>query len=73
MNIRKNGARRERTLVMGTAIERGVLVQEYLDPGATWNGEQRCRLRDITKVEFGGAYERALAEVAEACARGARP
>ncbi len=53
-------------------IARGVLVLSYIDPGAVWDGEQRCRLRDITKVDFGGAYETALAEVAKARARVAR-
>jgi hypothetical protein len=32
-----------------------------INPDATWKAESRqCRLRDITRVDFGGAYEEAL-------------
>ena len=46
-------------------IEKRDLMLAYLTPGATWDGEQRCRLADITKVDFDGAYEEALALVAK--------
>jgi len=35
-----------------------------IDTTAAWYGETRYRLRDITRIEFGGRYEEALALVA---------
>ena len=38
-------------------VEKRDLVLAYITPGATWDGEHRCRLADITKVDFNGAYD----------------
>jgi hypothetical protein len=37
---------------------------DYITPNAEWDGQERYALRDLTKVEFGGSYEQALAQVA---------
>jgi hypothetical protein len=37
----------------------------WITPGAEWEADDRVfRLSDITRVQFGGAYERTLADVA---------
>jgi hypothetical protein len=36
---------------------------DYITPEATWDGQERYTLRTLTKVEFGGRYEEALASV----------
>jgi hypothetical protein len=36
-----------------------------IDPNAEWEGIHRYRIRDITRVDFGGGYEEALALVAK--------
>ena len=38
-----------------------------LDCDAEWTGPRRLRFRDITRVEFGGGYEEALAATAPKC------
>jgi len=48
------------------AIQANELVLAYITPGATWEGEHHCRLSDVTRIDFGGAYEESLALVAEA-------
>ncbi len=35
-----------------------------LGPGAEWSGARRLRLADITRIDFGGGYEQALAMTA---------
>jgi len=37
---------------------------DYLTPTAKWEGQERYALRSLTKIEFGGRYEDALASVA---------
>jgi hypothetical protein len=42
-------------------LNRATLTLLQIDPDATWGEEpRRHRLRDITRVDFGGAYEEAL-------------
>jgi hypothetical protein len=42
-------------------ISKSHLFLREIDPGAVWEGKAtKIRLRDITQVEFGGAYEEAL-------------
>ena len=43
---------------------------DFLTPSARWDGRESYAIRTITRVEFGGRYEEALALVAEQ--RGAR-
>jgi len=40
-----------------------------LDCNAEWTGPRRLRFRDITRVDFGGGYEEALAATAPKCPR----
>ena len=39
---------------------------EEIDTDASWNGHHRYRFSDVTRVDFGGGYEDALARVASA-------
>jgi hypothetical protein len=41
-------------------------VLDPIDPGAHWERPRRHRFADVTRVDFGNAYERALALVARA-------
>lgn len=35
-----------------------------MDPDATWSGPKRIRFEEVTRIEFNGGYETALAQVA---------
>jgi len=37
---------------------------DYITPAAEWDGQERYALRVLTKIDFGGRYEEALAAVA---------
>ncbi len=41
-----------------------ICVIDDLGPDAEWSGARRLRLADITRIEFGGGYEQALAMTA---------
>jgi len=41
-----------------------VVALKKIDPDARWGDTKRYRFRDLTKVDFGGGYEQALALVA---------
>jgi signal recognition particle subunit SEC65 len=49
------------------------LVLENLDHLATWTGHYSIMLKDITRVDFGGGYERALALTAPSRPRRRKP
>ena len=56
------------------AVERRRLTLELVSPRATWlTGPDRYRLRDITRIDVGSRYERALWAVAGPSYQGARP
>ncbi len=47
--------------VPGTVLSGTVLSIRYIDPGGEWDDdEDRYAMSDITRVDFGGAYEEAL-------------
>jgi hypothetical protein len=41
-----------------------ILVLDNLDPDAKWTGPWSFKLNEITRIDFGGGYERALAATA---------
>lgn len=45
------------------------VILEEISPAAKWEGTRRYNFKDITRVDFGGGYEEALALVAEHDAR----
>ncbi|HEY5450945.1 MAG TPA: hypothetical protein VIQ54_19460 [Polyangia bacterium] len=45
---------------------------DYITPAAEWDGQERYALRVLTKIDFGGRYEEALASVAGLAPRPAR-
>jgi hypothetical protein len=46
-------------------LKRETYQMRWITPGAEWEADDRVfRLSDITRVQFGGAYERTLADVA---------
>jgi hypothetical protein len=51
---------------IGTALEvtDKLLVLDNLNPDAEWTGPYRIKLGDITRIDFGGGYEKALAATA---------
>ena len=49
---------------IGSATDKTVTLNE-MDPHAKWNGTKRIKLEDITRIDFGGGYETALALVAK--------
>ena len=42
------------------------LLLDEIDPSANWEGETRYPIAEITRIDFGGRYEEALALVANA-------
>ena len=48
------------------SVTEKMVVIEDLDCNAEWSGLRRMRLADITKIDFGGGYEEALAKTAAA-------
>ena len=48
---------------VSSVTERAVMIED-LNCSAEWTGPRRLKLADITKIDFGGGYEEALARTA---------
>jgi hypothetical protein len=46
------------------SVKEKTVTIEDLNCNAEWTGPRRLKLKDITKIEFGGGYEKALAKTA---------